>query len=144
LGHLVNRGHMSDLQAGDLRRALRLQFESAWITVSATSLELAVTRDPDDAHVLAAAIESGAAVIVTENVADFPAKLLEPHGVVAMKADEFLLALEESEPDRFARAIENQQSRYVRSPITIGQLLDQLAKVVPQTVQRLKEGREDM
>lgn len=39
--------------------------------------------DPDDRHVLAAAIHAEADCIVTLNLCDFPPDLLEAHGVVA-------------------------------------------------------------
>jgi len=51
--------------------------------------------DPDDRHVLAAAIHGGATVIVTANLRDFPAATLAGHGIVARHPDAFLL-------DRFA------------------------------------------
>tara|TARA_Y100000815_G_scaffold255461_1_gene262350 strand:- start:551 stop:1069 length:519 start_codon:yes stop_codon:yes gene_type:complete len=46
--------------------------------------------DPDDRHVLAAAIAGKASVIVTWNLKDFPARHLLPHGVVSQSPDDFL------------------------------------------------------
>ena len=39
--------------------------------------------DPDDRHVLAAAIRAGADIIVTFNLNDFPEKYLMPYGIEA-------------------------------------------------------------
>ena len=47
--------------------------------------------DPGDRHVLAAAIKSGAQVIVTRNLKDFPATDLEPWGIEAKSPDAFVL-----------------------------------------------------
>jgi predicted nucleic acid-binding protein len=47
--------------------------------------------DPDDRHVLAAAIRAGAQVIVTTNLRDFPPAELEPWNVVAKSPDDFVL-----------------------------------------------------
>ncbi len=52
--------------------------------------------DPDDRHVLAAALACVADVIVTFNVADFPAIVLRPFGVVAATPDAFAYQLLES------------------------------------------------
>lgn len=45
--------------------------------------------DRDDLHVLAAAVEYGASVIVTENIRDFPRRHLTPLGVEVLPPDRF-------------------------------------------------------
>ena len=49
--------------------------------------------DAGDLHVLAAAIEGGADVIVTRNLRDFPADRLTPHGLTAQHPDAFIADL---------------------------------------------------
>jgi predicted nucleic acid-binding protein len=49
--------------------------------------------DPDDRHVLAAAIAGKASLIVTWNLKHFPAAGLRPHGVSAISPDDFLVTL---------------------------------------------------
>ncbi|UBU14099.1 PIN domain-containing protein [Nonomuraea gerenzanensis] len=47
--------------------------------------------DPDDRHVLAAAIKAHAQVIVTSNLRDFPVETLATWGVEAKSPDDFVL-----------------------------------------------------
>lgn len=49
--------------------------------------------DPDDRHVLAAAIRAGAQVIVTNNRKDFPSDYLDNWGIERKNADEFIMDL---------------------------------------------------
>lgn len=48
--------------------------------------------DPNDVHVLAAAIAGHADCIVTSNLKDFPAHTLELYGIAAIHPDDFLIA----------------------------------------------------
>jgi len=52
--------------------------------------------DPNDRHVLAAALACVADVIVTFNVSDFPAHILSPFGVAAVLPDAFVVPLMDS------------------------------------------------
>lgn len=71
--------------------------------------------DPGDRHVLAAAVESDASYIVTDNLSDFPEEALSPHGIEAVSADGFgLLLLDRSEEAVIQSASEHWKS--LRNP----------------------------
>ena len=55
--------------------------------------------DPDDRHVLAAAIAGGAGMIVTWNLKDFPASHIAAHGTQAVAPDAFLSGLHKTQPE---------------------------------------------
>lgn len=61
--------------------------------------------DPDDRHVLAAAIVGRADVIVTDNLADFPPDALTPFGIDVQTPDEFLCHLLDLAPDAVCAVI---------------------------------------
>ncbi len=60
--------------------------------------------DAADRHVLPAAIQAGATVIVTFNLSYFPARTLQAYGIEPAHPDLFLLALFDDAPDPFLRA----------------------------------------
>ena len=49
--------------------------------------------DPDDCHVLAAAIRCDADVIVTKNLKDFPPDILTVYGIEPLHPDDFIMEL---------------------------------------------------
>ena len=71
--------------------------------------------DPNDRHVLAAAIRCSAQIIVTENLRDFPANMLEEHDVQALGADDFLAGTYDLFPSDAVRALRAVRRRY-RNP----------------------------
>jgi len=98
-----------------------------------------VLPDPDDRHVLAAAIRAGAQTLVTFNLKDFPADRLEPYGVEALHPDDFVFDLVDLAPGAVIAAITAQLGSLRNPPQTMDQLLDTLrAQGLAQTVARLR------
>ncbi len=62
--------------------------------------------DPDDTHVLAAAVTADADAILTLNLRDFPARILSEHGLLAVHPDAFLHRLLVQSPEAVTEAVE--------------------------------------
>lgn len=96
--------------------------------------------DPNDAHVLAAAIASQSQVIVTFNLKDFPAEILDRYGILAQHPDQFLLSLINRDPQQVLRSIEIARNRLKNPPKTFEEYLETLrTKGLVETVARLYE-----
>jgi len=79
--------------------------------------------DPDDRHVLAAAIRAHAGVIVTYNTDDFPAEDLEPFGIVAQHPDPFLTYLVDLAPAVVVQVLQEQVAALTAPPASLDGLL---------------------
>ena len=84
--------------------------------------------DPDDRHVLAAAIRCDAQVIVTWNMKDFPAEKLTPYNVEAQDPDEFVLNVMDLKPTAVSQAIERQAASLKNPPCSTDDILDLLER----------------
>jgi hypothetical protein len=84
--------------------------------------------DPDDRHVLAAAIRAGAQVIVTSNLRDFPKMSLETFNIEAQHPDVFVLGLIDLDPGAVVTVIHQQQKDLKRKPRSVLELLDVLER----------------
>lgn len=74
-----------------LRELINKAVPDSLVTGHESLIEGLKLPDPNDRHVLAAAIKSGAQVIVTANLRDFPSAQLEPWGIEAKSPDDFVL-----------------------------------------------------
>ncbi|WP_227310736.1 PIN domain-containing protein [Acidisoma cellulosilyticum] len=84
--------------------------------------------DPDDRHVLAAAIVGGADVIVTLNIRDFPAERLAPFRIDAQHPDKFIRhTLDLDEAVAFS-AVREARGALKTPPKTVEDFLDTLAQ----------------
>jgi predicted nucleic acid-binding protein len=84
--------------------------------------------DPDDRHVVAAAVRGNAAAIVTDNIKHFPDDALEPWGLHAVSSDEFLLdALDLSKSGMLSCLIEMVEKRK-HPPVTVENILASLER----------------
>ncbi len=85
--------------------------------------------DPDDRHVLAAAIHSGADLIVTFNLTDFPADTLSHFGLVARHPDAFCCELVNGSLPGFLEAARLQRQSLKSPPKTVQEFLDTLQAI---------------
>jgi hypothetical protein len=96
--------------------------------------------DPDDRHVLAAAIRGRADVIITSNLRDFPAEILAPFGIEAQHPDQFISHLLSLSPGIVAEAARDHRESLKNPPKTIGEYMNTLeAQGLEQTVVVLRD-----
>jgi PIN domain len=84
--------------------------------------------DPDDRHVLAAAITGRCDVIVTHNLKDFPEDALASYGIEAQHPDEFLSNHLNLAPGLFCEAVRKVRARLKNPSFTAPQYLDVLTQ----------------
>ncbi|MDX2052569.1 MAG: PIN domain-containing protein [Polyangiaceae bacterium] len=96
--------------------------------------------DPNDRHVLAAAIRAGAQAIVTFNLADFPEQKLASYNIEAKHPDDFVLDTIDLAPG-LATAVVSRQANALKSPPrSVGELLDTLRdQGLVRSVAKLRE-----
>lgn len=80
--------------------------------------------DPDDRHVLAAAIRSQAGVIVTYNIKDFPEEVMDGYGIEVQHPDEFVTHLYDLAPGAVCQAVRSQRQALKNPPMSASELLN--------------------
>lgn len=96
------------------------------LVVGFESLEAGLTSlpDPDDRHVLAAAIHCNAQEIVTFNLRHFPGAALSPYGIRAIHPDEFVEHLLDLNPEAVCDAVRRIRCRLVDPPRSAEEMLE--------------------
>lgn len=96
--------------------------------------------DPDDRHVLAAAIRSNADAIVTFNQNDFPEDALAPFGIDVIHPDDFIYYQIDLAPAPCCEALRAQRLALKNPPLSVEEFLMALQRQqLPQTVTKLRE-----
>lgn len=99
--------------------------------------------DPDDRHVLAAAIQSKASMIVTFNLKDFPASSLEQYQIEACSPDDFIQMLAEIDLDKVLATVKIAMASLKKPPVSLEEYLVILSKHrLPKTVALLDMHQE--
>jgi predicted nucleic acid-binding protein len=144
IGNLLQK--RPDLRPADLTRIRQLMDASvldALVTGYEPLIDAMDLPDPDDRHVLAAAVVCKASCIVTFNVSDFPRDRLEPYGLHAVHPDDFLLDVESLDPAAFAAAVREDLDHYRAPPLAlpdyvaaldkagVSQIAGQIGKLAP-------------
>jgi predicted nucleic acid-binding protein len=129
IGNLVKGGTLSQEKAKNLERTIKIAFPEAMVEVP-IALEQAMTNDPKDRHVLAAAVTAGADIIVTNNLKDFRENDLDPWNIIAQSPDEFLSDLLDEYPDSIVDLLQQQSQKYKNPPKTFTELINFLGEKV--------------
>lgn len=133
--NLVSTGKMPADRAARLRATMETHFPEAEVT-GYSSLVAGLQNDEKDRHVVAAAVKAGAQVLTTSNLKDF-APL--PEGLEAQSPDEFLCNLFDLDPKAFIQMLREQSADLVKPPVTFGELLERLGRVVPDLVAAVRQ-----
>lgn len=113
--------------------------EQAW-TICARGLEL---PDPDDVHVLAAALAGHADCIVTANLKDFPAEVVAQLGIEVIHPDQFIVAQWDLDQLVAVAAFKRMRARWKKPQASAEDFAAAMERGgLPATAQRLREAAE--
>lgn len=98
---------------------LTARFPGAMVPATAETAGRLYLPDPDDIHVLAAAVDGGADELLTLNVRDFPTNTLSAEGLIRRHPDEFLYEAMHTQPDTLRGIVSDVLDRAARHGIDI-------------------------
>ncbi len=137
---LKNRTDLSRSKLERRRDNMNLHAEGCLVTNYEDLIPSLRLPDPNDRHVLAAAIRGRADVIVTNNLADFPSDTLKGFGIEAQHPDQFIAHLLSLSPGAVYTAAKRHRESLRLRPKTVDEYLATLqAAGLPQTVAGLRQ-----
>lgn len=140
---LKNRPDLTPEKLERTRFLMNASVRDCLVTGYEDLIEGLTLPDPDDRHVLAAAIRGAASVIVTFNLDDFPPECLSKFGVEAQHPDEFITHLIDLAPAVVCAAAKRHRASLKNPSKTVDEYLGALANQrLPETVSRLRQFEE--
>ena len=95
--------------------------------------------DEDDAHILAAALKTQAQIIITDNLPDFPSRVLVPLNIEALSTDQFLANTIDLNSSKAVAVLREMRLRLKRPEMTAEALLMRMDAVgLSETVNILR------
>lgn len=140
IGNLLsNRTDLTRAQLERTRDLMNANVRDCLVTGYEKLIPALTLPDPDDRHVLAAAIRSGADLIVTYNLKDFPEAALKPYAIEAQHPDSFLTSQLDLAPNLMCAAAKRHRASLKNPPKAVDEYLQTLeAQLLAQTVSRLR------
>ena len=124
-----NRPDISEEKASRLRELMNKAVRRDCLVVGYEPLvEVLDLPDPDDRHVLAAAVKVNAQLIVTWNRKDFPQGKLAPWGVRAKSPDDFVRDTMGIDSQAVWACVQQIVDSRTRPPVTVEDVLDELER----------------
>jgi hypothetical protein len=132
----------TDLKAEAIERTRALMDRSvrdAKVSGFEHLIETIELPDPDDRHVVAAAMHAGAELIVTLNLRDFPKEQLIKYKVSAQHPDDFIVDLWDLDQLQVMQAVARHRACLKNPPKSANEYLDAMARQgLVQTVDTLR------
>jgi len=132
-----------DLERGQLEKIVDLMnmaVPGSMVSDYEPLIDSLALPDPDDRHVLAAAIRCGAAAIITANLKDFPKEVLAPYEILAIHPDDFIMDLTDLEPQLLEIVAKEQRAVLSNPPVSAADFIDTLERHgLPQVAAFLRE-----
>jgi predicted nucleic acid-binding protein len=136
---VLRQGKHSQEQLERTRDLMDAHALDAKVTGYESLIETLTLPDPDDRHVLAAAIRSNADAIVTFNLKDFPAEALRSYAIEVIHPDDFVHYQIDLAPGKACHAIKLQREALKNPPKTCEEFLAILRQQqLPKTVSALE------
>ena len=123
---LANRSDLKRTQLERTRDLMNAHARDALISDFEDLIPSLTLPDPDDRHVLAAAIRGRVDVIVTYNLKDFPAQAMVAYGIEVQHPDKFLTHLLDLAPGRVLAALQRLRRSLNHPPVAIEDYLVRL------------------
>jgi predicted nucleic acid-binding protein len=120
---LADRADLTRVQLERTRTLVNAHVRDCLVTGYEDRIPTLTLPDPDDRHILAAAVHGGATVIVTFNLKDFPPAVLTPLAVEAVHPDEFVSRLLAEQPELVCEAVRRQRANLKWPPKTVEEFL---------------------
>ncbi len=127
------------------RKLMNDALPDATVTGYQAHLGAITLPDPDDRHVVAAAITAGASSILTWNLRDFPTRELKKYGLVRQNPDVFLTDLYDKASDLTVASLANARRNLNKTRVSASDFIDILkSQKLSQLATRLKNNLADL
>ena len=123
---LASRPDLTAEQLSRTRQLMNAHVRDSLVTGHDYLIPSIQLPDPDDRHVVAAAVHSGASLIVTFNLKDFPPEVLKPYNLAAQHPDDFIVDLLDLYPASVLEAAASHRRSLKNPPKTADEYLDTL------------------
>ncbi|BDI30342.1 PIN domain-containing protein [Capsulimonas corticalis] len=123
---LANKSELSPSQLERTRILMNKVSPNCVVSGYETHISGLNLPDIDDRHILAAAIEAKAPLIVTYNLSDFPNAILQTYGVQAAHPDDFLSALFDEQPALFLHGLQIHRASLRNPPKNVADYIQTL------------------
>lgn len=137
---LKNRPDLNAEKLNSIRVQMDKSIDDCLIYGYQPIIDVLSLPDPDDRHVLAAAVIGHADAIVTFNKKDFPESELSKFGIEVLHPDDFLISQYDLNTTKLLKAVKSMRSRRKKPPQTAQEFIDILERQgLPQFCSALRD-----